>query len=177
MISSVYSRHLCNFPDGYNVGIVAIEAPSAFKHIVMRLRGVLSLVLGFSALSISASTLSQDLAKPNNLRVLPKDSSAGDIKNLMDQYGRELGVKCEYCHAQSARTQQLDYASDDNPAKQTARVMIAMLDEINNKYLAQLDDQKYAVLVTCGNCHQGQADPPSFEGASSSTRNLRAGGG
>jgi len=82
---------------------------------------------------------------------VPKDASAADIKNLMDQYGRELGVKCEYCHAQSARTQQLDYASDDNPAKQTARVMIAMLDEINNKYLAQLDDQKYAVLVTCGN--------------------------
>jgi Photosynthetic reaction centre cytochrome C subunit len=144
----------------------------------MRLRGVLlSLVLGCSALSISAGTLSQNLAKPNNLRVLAKDSSAADIKNLMDQYGRELGVKCEYCHTQNSRTQQPDYASDDNPAKQTARVMIAMLDEINNKYLAQLDDQKYPVLVTCGNCHQGQADPPSFEGSSSSTRNLRAGGG
>ena len=140
-------------------------------------RRALSLVLGFSALGFSLSTPSQDLAKPNNLRVLPKDSSAADVKNLMDQYGRELGVKCEYCHVQSARTQQLDYASDDNPAKQTARVMISMLGEINNKYLAQLDDQKYPVLVTCGNCHQGQADPPSFEASSSSTRNLRAGGG
>ncbi len=54
--------------------------------------------------------------------------------------------------------------------------MIAMLDEINSKYLAQLDDQKYAALVTCGNCHQGQADPPPFEPLSEPVRNLRAGG-
>ncbi len=141
----------------------------------MRPRRRLSLVLGCSALGIFSSTFSQDLVNPNNLRVLPKDSSAADIKNLMDQYGRELGVKCEYCHTRSAQTQKPDYASDDNPAKQTARVMIAMLDEINTKYLAQLDDQKYPVLVTCGNCHQGQADPPGFGASSSPTRNLRAG--
>lgn len=143
----------------------------------MSLRSTLSLALGFVALGFSLSTPSQDLAKPSNLRVLPKDSSAADIKNLMDQYGRELGVKCAYCHTQNSRTQQPDYVSDDNPAKQTARVMIAMLAEINNKYLAQLDDQKYPVLVTCGNCHQGQADPPSFEAAVNSARNLPAGGG
>jgi hypothetical protein len=122
------------------------------------------------------STPSQDLAKPRNLRVLPKDSSAADVKVLMDEYGQELGVKCEHCHTQNPQTQQIDYASDDNPAKQTARVMIAMLDEINSKYLAQLDDQKYPALVTCGNCHQGQADPPSFEPLSRPDRNLRAGG-
>jgi hypothetical protein len=143
----------------------------------MSLRRILTLALGFMVLAFSLRTPSQDLIKPSNLRVLPKDSSPADIKNLMDQYGRELGVKCEYCHTQSSRTQQPDYASDDNPAKQTARVMIAMLDEINNKYLSQLDDQKYAVLVTCGNCHQGQADPPNFDGSERSTRNLRAGGG
>jgi hypothetical protein len=155
----------------------SFSKPTAVEqHVVMSLPRILSLALGVSALGFSLSTPSQDLAKPHNLRVLAKDSSAADIKNLMDQYGRELGVKCEYCHTQNSGTQQPDYASDDNPAKQTARVMIAMLDEINNKYLAQLDDQKYPVLVTCGNCHQGQADPPSFE-ASSSTRNLRAGGG
>jgi len=140
------------------------------------LRRILFLLLGFSVLGVSLSTPSQDLVKPTNLRVLPKDSSPADIKALMDEYGQELGVKCEHCHTQDPRTQQMDYASDDNPAKQTARVMIAMLDEINSKYLAQLDDQKYAVLVTCGNCHQGQADPPPFEPTSRPGRNLRAGG-
>ena len=101
--------------------------------------------------------------KPSNLRVLPRDSSAADIRMLMDRYNEELGVTCDYCHAQDARTQKLDYVSDDNPAKQTARVMIAMLNDINSKYLAQLDDQKYASAVSCGNCHRGQTDPPEFE--------------
>jgi hypothetical protein len=116
------------------------------------------------------------MAKPANLRVLPKDSSAADIKLLMDQYGEELGVSCDYCHAQNPRTQKLDYASDDNPAKQTARVMIAMLNEINTRYLAQLDDQKYAVLVSCGNCHRGQTNPPEFQPPPRTARSLDASG-
>jgi hypothetical protein len=143
----------------------------------LQLRRIMFLSVSLSVLGVSMSTPSQDLARPTNLRVLPKDSSAADIKALMDEYGQELGVKCEHCHAQDPRTQRMDYASDDNPAKQTARVMIAMLDEINSKYLAQLDDQKYPVLVTCGNCHQGQADPPSFEPLQGQARGARAGGG
>jgi hypothetical protein len=153
---------------------------------------LMALLLGCSALGIAVRTPSQDLGPgrtsvaalsapregpSKNLRVLPKDSSAADIKILMDRYGQELGVKCEYCHTQDPQTQKLDYASDDNPAKQTARVMIAMLDEINSKYLAQLDDQKYAVPVSCGNCHQGQADPPTFEPGARASGPLRAGGG
>jgi cytochrome c553 len=154
----------------------------------------LALVLGCAALGVAVSTPSHDLIptragigplatqhvappKPTNLRVLPQDSSAADIKSLMDQYGQELGVSCEYCHSQDPQTQKVDYASDDNPAKQTARVMIAMLDAINTKYLAQLDDRKYAVLVSCGNCHQGQADPPTFEPQSRPSSGSRAGGG
>ncbi len=102
-------------------------------------------------------------AKPANLRVLPKDISLSELDGLMHQYGAGLGVKCGYCHAQNPQTGQLDYASDENPRKQTARVMIAMLREINDKYLAQLGDPRYPVLVTCGNCHQGQTNPPDFE--------------
>ena len=134
--------------------------------------------LGARPTSVAAlSTPHEAPSGPRNLRVLPKDSSAADIKILMDRYGQELGVKCEYCHTQDPQTQKLDYVSDDNPAKQTARVMIAMLDEINTKYLAQLDDQKYAVPVSCGNCHQGQADPPTFDPGSRASGGLRAGGG
>ena len=99
---------------------------------------LMALLLGCSALGIAVRTPSQDLgagrtsvaalstpreaaSKSKNLRVLPQDSSAGDIKILMDRYGQELGVKCEYCHTQDPQTQKLDYVSDDNPAKQTAR--------------------------------------------------------
>ncbi len=61
-------------------------------------------------------------------------------------------------------TRKLDYVSDDVPAKQAARVMIAMLNDINDKYLTQLGrDARYAVPVTCGSCHQGRSSPPEFE--------------
>ena len=114
------------------------------------------------ALAVGAAA-SPGVAPPKNLQVLPKDSTATDIKSLMERYDTELGVSCDYCHVQDPKTQRLNYVADDNPTKQTARVMITMLNEINNKYLAQLDDQKYAVLVSCGNCHRGRTDPPEFE--------------
>lgn len=116
------------------------------------------------ALAVGAATSQPNVpTPPTNLRVLPKDSTATDIKSLMERYNAELGVSCDYCHVEDPKTQRLNYVSDDNPTKQTARVMISMLNDINTKYLAQLDDQKYAVLVSCGNCHRGRTDPPEFE--------------
>jgi hypothetical protein len=103
-------------------------------------------------------------SKPVNLQVLPKDMSSAGVGKLMKRFEKDLGVSCSHCHVESPQTQKLDYASDENPAKQTARVMIAMLDDINNKYLVQLGgDRRYAVPVTCGSCHQGQSSPPAFE--------------
>ena len=121
--------------------------------------------LSLFAVVTAPSSEPAGITAPKNLRVLPQNTTPADIKGLMEQYGEELGVTCEYCHTRNPGTQRLDYASDDNPAKQTARVMIAMLNEINTKYLAQLDDQKYAVLVSCGNCHRGRTNPPEFEPA------------
>ena len=103
-------------------------------------------------------------SKPVNLQVLPKDTSAASLGKLMKRFREDLGVSCSHCHAENPQTQKLDYASDENPAKQTARVMIAMLNDINDKYVAQLGgDRRYAVAVTCGSCHQGQSSPPAFE--------------
>lgn len=102
---------------------------------------------------------------PTNLTVLPKDIPAARLKALMERYGEELGVRCEHCHVEDPQSQQLDYASDENPKKQTARLMMAMLTDINTKYLSQLGDPRYAARVTCGNCHQGQTDPPAYEAA------------
>jgi hypothetical protein len=135
-------------------------------------------MLGALWLAVALGAASQEpAAKTTNLQVLAKDSTAADIKSLMDRYTQELGVSCDYCHSQDPRTQKLDYASDDNPKKQTARVMIVMLNEINTKYLAQLDDQKYAMPVSCGNCHRGQTDPPEFEPKPRAAGGLTAGAG
>lgn len=104
-------------------------------------------------------------SKPVNLQVLPTDISAAKLGKLMKRFEVDLGVKCSHCHVEHPQTQKLDYASDENPRKQTARVMISMLTDINDKYLAQLgSDSRYANPVTCGSCHQGQTSPPAFEG-------------
>lgn len=101
--------------------------------------------------------------KPTNLKVLPKNISGDDIDKLMHRYQQDLGVPCGYCHEENPRTKQIDYASDENPVKETARFMIKMNEDINTRYLAQLGDGRYAEPFTCGNCHQGQVQPPAFE--------------
>jgi Photosynthetic reaction centre cytochrome C subunit len=96
-----------------------------------------------------------------NLKVLPKDIPDGELAGLMVRYSRELGVQCQFCHAEGPNG--IDFASDESPAKLTARVMIGMLSDINTKYLAQVGDRRYSVPLTCGNCHQGQTTPPLYE--------------
>lgn len=98
-----------------------------------------------------------------NLQVLPSDISYVDLMTLMMRYSQELGVQCVFCHAQNPSTEQIDFAADDSPAKLTARIMIGMVRDINGKYLAQVSDRRYAVPITCGNCHRGQTFPPPFE--------------
>jgi hypothetical protein len=100
-------------------------------------------------------------APQRNLQVLPQDISAADLAGLMVRYSRELNVQCQFCHTEGPKG--IDFASDESPAKLTARVMIGMLSDINTKYLAQVSDRRYAVPLTCGNCHQGQTTPPVYE--------------
>ena len=57
-----------------------------------------------------------------------------------------LGVTCTNCHAQA-------YESDEKPAKDAARRMIALQRELNAKYY----DGK--TVVTCNTCHQGRVTP------------------
>lgn len=101
---------------------------------------------------------------PSNLQVLPKDLAPRNLNRLMKGYEQDLGVKCSYCHVENRDTGKLDYASDENPKKHIARIMIAMLDDINDGHLAQLGiDVRYNSAVTCGSCHRGRANPQPFE--------------
>lgn len=104
------------------------------------------------------------VSDPVNLQVLPKHLSGKSVRKLMKQYSRELGVSCSHCHVEDSKTQTVDYVADDKATKQTARAMIAMLNDINDKYLASLGrDPRYSLPVTCGSCHQGQSTPLAFE--------------
>ena len=134
-----------------------------------------SLFLGAAAGAAPQDQISDDSAsaaiaatvahgKPVNIKVLPKDISAADIGKVMRRFETDLGVKCGHCHVEDPNTHKFDYASDDNPAKSTTRLMITMLKDINEKYLPQLGaDNRYATHVTCGSCHQGQSSPPAFD--------------
>jgi Photosynthetic reaction centre cytochrome C subunit len=135
------------------------------------LSGVLAITADSGALAADATARqSQQAATPavagNNLQVLPKDTSQTELLELMARYTQELGVACTFCHAQNAQTQAVDFASDENPMKQVARIMIGMVHDINHKYLSQVGDRRYAKPISCGNCHQGQTYPPEFDPAS-----------
>jgi hypothetical protein len=101
--------------------------------------------------------------RPVNLKALSKDISAEDLRTLMHSYTKAIGASCGYCHEENTQTKKMDFASDANPMKDTARLMIRMTNDINNRYLAQLGDRRYAEPLTCGNCHQGHTSPPTFE--------------
>jgi hypothetical protein len=83
---------------------------------------------------------------PKNLKILkPEDLRAG----VMMQYTQALGVRCTHCHVQG------DNAADDKPQKETARMMIAMANDINAKF----PDGAAKAKVTCYTCHNGKVTP------------------
>lgn len=123
-----------------------------------------ALLLPAAAWMAAADGAAEPATAPTNLQVLPTHLTRAEVRSLMKQYERALGVTCGYCHVEHRDSGIIDYASDENPRKHTARLMIAMLGEINDKHLAQLGgDRRYAQPVTCGSCHQGRATPQAFE--------------
>ena len=98
-----------------------------------------------------------------NLKVLPDTISRDDLRKLMRQFTGDLGVECEFCHAPADPvTKRADRASDANPVKDTARFMIEMTSDLNDKYLTQLPNRRYADPITCGTCHRGEKHPSVY---------------
>ena len=95
-------------------------------------------------------------APPSNLKVLPPDISRADLNKTMRDFTVQLGVQCEFCHAANPEPK----ASDTNPRKDKARVMITMTNDINAKYLTQVS--RRPDVISCGNCHLGHMHPPAF---------------
>ena len=83
---------------------------------------------------------------PTNVKVL-KTKGGAEVRQVMRTFTVGLGVQCVYCHLQG------NFASDENPKKETARHMIQMTAEINR----QFPDGK--MHVSCFTCHRGEAEP------------------
>lgn len=129
---------------------------------------------------------------PRNLQVLPKDTPPQDVVALMQQFTSALGVPCTYCHvqvtppllsAEEAAAQaaaappaagrgrrgqggpQMDFAADDKRQKQTARVMLTLVSDINAKIATLSTSPGFRkpgadlVLVQCATCHRGVPNP------------------
>ncbi len=101
-----------------------------------------------------------------NLRVLPSDISRAELGQVMLDHlaglglPRRAGEGCLHCHAGSLEVprSEWDYASDEKPAKEQARVMMAMVRAINEQHLASLDGAR-GVEVGCTTCHAGRLNP------------------
>ena len=105
------------------------------------------------------------MPKPTNLQVLPKDISTQDLMKVMFGFSGALGVQCNFCHEVNEQTHQPNFAADTKPEKATARIMIAMTQEINSKYMAQINDPDATPAdktVKCGTCHRGSHMPTQF---------------
>ncbi|MFV0604343.1 MAG: c-type cytochrome [Niabella sp.] len=95
-----------------------------------------------------------------NLKVLPQDISEDKLDSFMHSYNKALDVSCDFCHAKN-KEGDLDFASDENPAKEVARNMIRLTIDINKKYFNtdSTIHPAYLNIVKCYTCHKGNAYP------------------
>jgi hypothetical protein len=117
---------------------------------------------------------------PANLKVLPKDLTGQQVHDIMEGWTRDLGVRCVACHANApedksaASPPPLAFADDSKPMKDIARLMYAMTEQINGKFIAKVEGS--GMPVTCGTCHRGNVSPdgfvPTLEQANSSASSM-----
>lgn len=112
------------------------------------------------AACISAMTPAAPPQQKRNLKVLPQDISRDSLSMIMDHFKVALGVRCNYCHAQSATNPgHLDFASDDKPEKEIARKMLSMTNDINQRFRSFNQDSTGNEAVSCITCHRGDTHP------------------
>jgi cytochrome c5 len=128
------------------------------KTIVLSL---LVLIVAFASQSFSY-TLQNPPKTLKNIKAFPASMTYKEVDHEMDVFKVALGVKCNYCHAQTKESApRLDMACDDNPRKEIARDMIRMTRELNEKYMSKLThtDGSTTQVVTCNTCHRGATKP------------------
>lgn len=96
---------------------------------------------------------------PENLKVLPKDISPGELRKVMKMMTSGLGARCHHCHDgkpnQSIR--EYDFASDKKEMKLEARAMLKMVNAINNQFIGKMEGER--MQVSCITCHRGVKVP------------------
>src|SRR5690606_215798 len=97
---------------------------------------------------------------PQNLKVLPKDMTFQEVREVMKGFNAALGVKCDFCHVPStADPKKLDFVSDENHHKEIARRMLRMTAKINKKYFGDHMREGKTMSISCATCHNGEKHP------------------
>ncbi|PWU05876.1 MAG: hypothetical protein C5B51_13395 [Terriglobia bacterium] len=81
-----------------------------------------------------------------------KGLTPSDFLGAMGVMTAALGYDCSNCHP-GAGTDKMDWVTDSNPKKRTARKMVEMVASINRQNFAG------AQMVTCWTCHHGLDQP------------------
>ena len=118
----------------------------------MRLLVAVAIFLPVCALPQDAPKKGPPIPEPKNLKLLTGQTGA-QVLETMRSFRVALGVQCTYCHVAGTGGPP-DFASDENPKKETARMMLSMAREINGKF-----PQDGKRRVSCYTCHRGAAIP------------------
>lgn len=132
----------------------------------MRRLGLAVPCLGYFTilLAMSAGAKAQIPDKFTNLQALPKDIPKNELVGIMRSYAGDLGVRCGFCHVggDPNTLQGVNFASDENDKKKTARLMIRMVRSINQDQLPKLG-KKPSPQVSCVTCHRRNSDPRTID--------------
>jgi hypothetical protein len=99
-----------------------------------------------------------------NLQVLPQTTTRPELVAVMRSFATGLGVRCVHCHVgeDNPNLTGIDFKSDAKPAKRTAREMMRMVADINQR-LAALPERSAPVNASCVTCHRGFVRPIALE--------------
>ena len=122
------------------------------------LRNSLSLLTLFACIFVQTAE-AQIFDNPQNLEVLPADISAADLRDTMKAMSLGTGYRCSTCHVgeEGQPLTEYDFASDEKELKSKARLMLRMVDTINDTHLKPLSDDH--IKVQCVTCHRGLNKP------------------
>jgi tetratricopeptide (TPR) repeat protein len=101
-----------------------------------------------------------------NLQHFPRDIPRDDLVQRMREFSFALGVRCQYCHAggDGVSFEGVKFESDEKPAKQKARFMLRMVDDLNGRLLPGVPARATPpVRVACVTCHRGSPLPRTLE--------------